>query len=305
MSGTVISLARGNHRVEIDPDYGGRVTGFWSQVDTRRIDWLVPAPASGRDPLAPQKAGMFPLVPFSNRIENATFEFAGSARHIEATEAGKPHAIHGHGCRAGWHVASMSATSAMLVHQHSGKGWPSAYSVTQRFDLRDGDLVVHLIVDNIGKSAMPIGLGLHPFFPKRSGASLTARFENTWPAVADSIPAAAAPIPPGLDFSNGRALPDGLDTGFGGWDGRARIDWPGEGLGLEIGCTGPFGHAILFTPAGGDFLCVEPVTHAINAINLAASGVQGTGARVLDTGGRFGVSVSFRPILDSVHRGAE
>ena len=279
MSTDVITLGRGDLRVEIDPDYGGRVTRFWSETGTGQIDWFVPAAEHGRDPVAPQKAGMFPLVPFSNRIENAAFDFAGTPHRIVVTEAGKPHAIHGHGCRAPWRVSSLRDSSATLVYHHDGADWPSAYAAAQRYDLRDDDLVVHLIVDNTGTSAMPIGLGLHPFFPNRSGPRLTARFATLWRPVKDSIPVGAAPLPTDLEFSSGRDLPRGLDMGFGGWDGRARIDWPEEALALEIRCTGPFGHAILFTPEDQNFFCVEPVTHAIDAINLSSAGVARTGAR--------------------------
>jgi aldose 1-epimerase len=294
-------LARGDLRVEIDPDFGGRVTGFWSETDRGRFDWLTRTPEQGRDVETPHKAGMFPLVPFSNRIKDARFNFAGETHVLEASETGKPHAIHGHGCRDAWRVMSRRESAATLQTQHDGTDWPAAYAVTQRFDLRARDLVVHLIVDNHGPGPMPVGLGWHPFFPLNGGCEIQATFKTVWPATKDSIPEGPRPLPEDLDLSKGLAPPPGLDTGFGGWERRAVITWPGMGRGLAINATGPLDYVILYTPKGRNFFCLEPVSHPINAINMDnAAGPErsGGGMHVLKSGGRFGVSLSLRPIFE-------
>lgn len=289
-------LSRGDLRAEIDPAFGGRLTGFWSQSGAGRVDWITPAPAQDRDLEAPHKAGMFPLVPFSNRIKNARFTFAGNDHAIEATEAGRPHAIHGHGHRAAWTVSSRSEHAATLHMAHNGSDWPAAYSVAQRFDLLQHGLAVHLIVDNLGPGPMPIGLGWHPFLPWRGGPKVTADFKTIWPPVRDSIPEGPLPVPENLNFSSGRIAPRGLDTGFGGWDGEGRVTWPDEGVALTLKATGPLDHMILYTPIDRDFFCLEPVSHPINAINRAPSPTS-AGMRSLAAGERFGVSLSLRPIV--------
>jgi len=290
--GDVITLSNGAHRVEIDPDYGGRVTAFWSETDAGRVDWFTPTPQTGRDALDAHKTGMFPMTPFSNRIRDAVFPFGGRAWHLEATEAGRPHAIHGHGYRVPWTVTHQGESSAAIAYQHVEGEWPSSYLASQRFDLRDRDLAVHLIVENLGEGPMPVGLGLHPFFPMRGGVRLSTGFGSVWPGGEDSIPDGPAPLPEELDFRGGRDLPVGLDTGFGTWAGAARLDWPGEGVGLEIKALGPLDHAIVYSPEGQDFFCFEPVTHPVNAAN------QDGGLSVIRSGERFGVSVTFRLVFD-------
>ena len=52
---------------------------------------------------------------------------------------------------------------------------------------------------------------------------------------------------------------------------------------------------MLFTPAGEDFLCVEPVSHGTDAFNLAAAGAADTGIRVLAPGETFEAQVNFAP----------
>jgi aldose 1-epimerase len=287
-------LSRGDLRVEIDPGFGGRVTRFWSETATGPIDWLMPTPKEGRDVEAPHKAGMFPLVPFSNRIKDARFEFAGKRYNLEPTEPGRPHAIHGHGYRSVWSVAHKSAHAATLGMSHDGSDWPAAYTVAQRFDLRDRDLVVHLIVDNLGPGPMPIGLGWHPFLPLRRGAEVTASFKTIWPPQQDNIPDGPRNVPPDLDFTKGRVPPAGLDTGFGGWDGTAKVRWSAEEVALVLKSVGPLDHVILYTPANRDFFCLEPVSHPINAINHPPGGAW-PGFHVLPAGERFGVSLSLGP----------
>ena len=53
-------------------------------------------------------------------------------------------------------------------------------------------------------------------------------------------------------------------------------------------------HFIVFTPADQDFLCLEPVTHCIDASNLAFQGVADTGDRTLAPDERLAVTVRFK-----------
>jgi aldose 1-epimerase len=52
---------------------------------------------------------------------------------------------------------------------------------------------------------------------------------------------------------------------------------------------------VIYTPAGKDFFCVEPVSHCTDAVNLAAAGQSDTGLRVIEPGERFAADVRFRP----------
>lgn len=290
-------LEHGDLRAEIDPAYGGRLTAFWSQTPGGRIDWIIPTPPTsrqtGRDIAAPHKAGMFPLAPFSNRIKDARFTFDRVEHRLQATEIGKPHAIHGHGCYAVWEVFRQLKSSTELRYRHNGGDWPAAYVAKQRFALRDGGLVIELSVSNRAAVAMPVGLGMHPFFPIRAGAKVTAKFSTIWPPGKDSIPNGPQALPAELDFSGGRSLPSGLDTGFGGWDGLARIEWMEEAVALEISAAGPLDHVIIFSPQGESFFCFEPVSHSINAIN-------GGEMHRLAGGEQFSVSLLLEPVRCAV-----
>jgi aldose 1-epimerase len=293
-----IIISQGDLFAEVDPEFGGRVTAFWSEVSTERIDWFSPTPGDGRDVAAPHKTGMFPLVPFSNRIRDARFRFAGKDCAVEASEPGRPHAIHGHGHHAVWSVADSTAGSVGLTMTHDGSDWPASYLAEQQITLRDGAMELCLAVECLGPGPMPVGLGWHPFLPARGGAALATGFETVWPAISDSIPDRAEPLPAHLDFTAGRALPGGLDTGFGGWSGNATVTWPDDGLALAFTAAPPLDHVILFTPLERGFFCLEPVSHAINAINTVPFG-DGEGMRVIEPGERMAVSLTVRPLTPS------
>ena len=294
----VIRLSDGPLNVEILPESGGRISAFWSEAGEERTDWFVPRPKSGDSDSKDATAwGSFPLVPFSNRIRDGRFIWDGAEHRIAVTEKNAPHAIHGHGRAVSWDVDTLSDTSAALSYAYSGEDWPFPYQARQVFDLTGGTLRISMELDNTGSMAMPGGLGHHPYLPWRTVPVLTTSFGSIWPAVDGVLPAGPERVPGDLDFSGteGRPLPRGLDTGFGGWGGRALLQWPDGGLSLEIDGSEGLSHVILFTPDGKAFFCVEPVTHCIDAINLSAAGVTGTGIQVVPPGERLVASMRFKP----------
>ncbi|WP_420405263.1 aldose 1-epimerase [Nisaea sp.] len=291
----MVRLSDGCLHADIWPANGGRIAGFFSLHGEDRFDWMVPAPASDIDSGASGSWGSFPLVPFSNRIRDGRFAWSGREHRISVSEQHAPHAIHGHGRNRSWTVERRTGTSLDLTYDHEGDDWPFAYRARQRFALEGEELVVEMTLVNTGTESMPGGLGHHPYLPWRDGIVLETNFGNVWPAADGILPAGPETVPETLDFSSGRPVPRGLDTGFGGWSGRARIHLPGDGLALDIECSPALGHVIIFTPAGEDFFCFEPVTHAIDAINLAARGVPETGQVAVAPGEGLEVSMRFRP----------
>src|SRR3546814_355857 len=138
---------------------------------------------------------------------------------------------------------------------------------------------------------MPAGFGLHPYFPKRPGVRLTARLDHVWRCDETKLPVERVPLaegpPPSLDV-------EGLDNCFGGWDGRATIACPSQAPSLGIEADGAFGHLVIYVPSGEDHFCVEPVSHANDAVHLAARGTAGTGLRTLAQNESLNGTIRFR-----------
>ena len=80
--------------------------------------------------------------------------------------------------------------------------------------------------------------------------------------MADGGPYAGKPV-----FATGRETA----WSFLGWDGIARIETPSTGLAITLTASESLRCPVVWAPAGADFLCVEPQSHAIGAPSEAAA----------------------------------
>ncbi len=143
---------------------------------------------------------------------------------------------------------------------------------------------------------MPAGLGLHPYFVATPQARLTFGADRVWLVDDGNLFDRVAPVPPRWDFGGGRAVAGtGLVNGFTGWDGRAVVEWPEWRARLTLTAGPSLRHLVVYTPLGADFFCVEPVSHSVDAFNLAARGVPDTGTLVLAPGETLRGRVEFLP----------
>lgn len=286
-------LAAGDLEAVVEPAYGGRITAFRH----RGTDLFTPIPAGPRDPARAEGGGCFPLVPWSNRIRDGRLAAGRRLLTLAATESGTGNAIHGHGRRRAWTVSADGGRASVRMRYEfpaGEEGWPYAYAADQTVSLGEEALSVTLAVENRSTEAMPVGLGLHPYLPRTPEMGLWFSATSSWPPVDGKLPDGPEPVPAAIDFSEPRPVVEGLDQGFGGWDGSVHAIWPERGLGLSIHGGAALGHLIVYTPPGRDFLCLEPVTHSIDAVNLDARGVHGTGHRMLAPSERLVVMVRFQ-----------
>jgi aldose 1-epimerase len=100
---------------------------------------------------------------------------------------------------------------------------------------------------------------------------------------------------PQWDFSAARRLPGGwINNAFETWDGRAGVRWPDRGLELEIVASERLKACIVYSPGkDADFFCFEPVSHPVDAHNLAPS--EDRGLAVLAHGETFDAWCRFHP----------
>lgn len=273
----LVRLAQGPLRVEIAPEIGGALAGFWSLGEGgRRIDWLRPASPAAlarRDILG---MASFPLVPFCNRIRNGRARFEGReirmAPNHPATDS--PHPLHGLGWQRPWTVLARSEACCDLgLYAPASPEWPWRFSAMQRIELRGGALQVRLSVLNEDTVAMPAGLGHHPYFPRGAGARLTSATAAMWRADAQVMPLALETGGVVDRLRAGLPLDEvDLDNNFVGWERSARIDWPADTAGparsLRIEADPVLDHFVVYAPPGADHFCAEPVSQCTDWLNL-------------------------------------
>lgn len=280
----LISLSSGDFSAAVCPTAGGSLADWKQTVAGKTTDLLRPATPEALKEKAADKTAMFPMVPYSNRIRGGYFIYWGIRRTVPPNHPHVQDPLHGEGWQTAWTVVQASEDSVTLRFEHDGKsGFPFAYSAQQSFILKDGHLTVELKIKNNGGIPMPCGLGVHPFFPKDEDTLVRFKTKTVW--AHESAPPRERPIktPPEWQFEKGLKISElELDTCFGGFDGQAEITWPSRGYKINIEAKNDFNHVVVWTPEGEDFFCVEPVTNANDAFNLASRGIAGTGIKTLD-----------------------
>jgi aldose 1-epimerase len=113
---------------------------------------------------------------------------------------------------------------------------------------------------------MPSGHGLHPYFPVDRSTCLRFAATRVWLTDAQMLPTVAAGPAHFGDWAAGQSAagPTLIDHAYGGWTGSAELGYGGAAIHLAAE-----GADVLhvYRPPGGDFICLEPVTHLPNAIN--------------------------------------
>ncbi|WP_299430716.1 aldose 1-epimerase [uncultured Meiothermus sp.] len=269
-------------RLEIAPQVGASIVAFEVKRGGERVPIMRPTP-----PPLPEKSSnysSFILAPYSNRIRAARFEFEGYTYQLEPNT---PEGNTQHGDVRGrpWQVfyGASSAAGTFDSRFFEDVNWPWPFSLAVLYRLEGHTLETTLELVNQGQSPMPAGFGLHPYFVRSLGeAVMQFGARGFYQTDASFIPhEGMQPIPGELDFSWARPVgTQPLNHVYGGWDGRAVLEWAGSNLRLLLEADPVFEHLVVFTAPDGT-LALEPVTNATDGFNLYARGIQGTGVRVL------------------------
>jgi aldose 1-epimerase len=289
----MLHLASGDCALLLCPEVGGAVARFnWRGRDILR-------PASDDDIASgnARRLGMFPLLPYSNRVEDGVLQTRSGPRRLRLNVDGEDHSMHGFGWQRAWQVDSATQDGAVLALEHEGDAdWPYACRARQTVTLANDTLSVELWLQNAGQEEMPAGLGFHPYFPRHSDTRLQAGWRGVWTMDERKLPVELAGLPPKSDFSAGRPIADWCsDHCYTGWDGVARLGY-GD-YSVEVSSNADVSRFVCFVPGDGRaIIALEPVTHINNAAALEARGVRDTGLRWLAPGEalRLSIAISVR-----------
>jgi len=296
---SLVTITDGVGTVEIAPQSGGAIASFRWDVDGEAVDWFRPASVSAIVDGEVGAMGCFPLVPYSNRIENSRFDFNGRAVNLPGTRPTDPHFEHGHGWRHAWTVLRHEASRIVLRYHHASDRWPWDYEAEQDISLAAGNLAVTLTVRNRALEPMPVGFGLHPYFPATPTTRIVTGVNGMWETDSEVLPTRLVGVPPAADPSTGLVTSSiELDTVFTGWSRQARIEWPETRRALTMQADAPLNFLTLYTPANEPYFCAEPVSNITNAFNLSAHRSD-TGQIILQPEASITANVRFLP---TIHR---
>jgi aldose 1-epimerase len=266
-------LRVGDLRLALRPDLGGCIAGLWhGDLPVLRSTEPGALPSS-------RLSGCYPLAPYSNRLGFGRFRWQGKEYSTQRNFDAQPHSVHGMAWQRAWALESLREHDAVLYLVHPGDAdWPFPFELRQVYALTPGALNVGLTFLNTAAHAAPVGLGWHPYFPKRTRSRLHAELSDRWEAdPGTQLPTRKVPQP-GID---GDVAHLDFDHCFDGWQGTARL----RDERLKVQLSSSLRHLVVYTPKTKGYYCVEPVSHVSNAIHMADPAAHGL--RTLQPGEHF------------------
>ena len=286
----LVGLRAGALEAVLAPSVGGCIAAFDHVEGERRVPLLRGRP---RAPAHILEAASFPLVPYVNRIRGGAFRFRGREIVLAPNMPPDPSPLHGQGWLSPWQVARRSQNEAELRFDHMAAEWPWDYAAAQLFVLDAEGLEIALSCTNRSAEPMPCGLGQHPYFPCTAETRLDTGVRWAWTIDDKVLPVERVSAQGRYDLRDRRVCGQGLDHGFGGWSGRARIETPGTGFAIEMS-SDDAGYFQLYSPEEGALFVAEPVSHANAALNAPEAQWPELGLRVLAPGETMTLSMRLR-----------
>jgi aldose 1-epimerase len=282
----IVQLQAGVARARLVPGAGGRVASLrLGGVGAAAVDVLHPYPEDFVDPVHWAKGGIYPLMPYSNRIAHARVRVQGEEVLLQPHPDAVPHTLHGNAHLLPWRLDRYDTASAVMsLDAAASAAWPWHYTGRLEITLTESELRMHISIRNAGMRVMPAGVGLHPYFRHEPQALLAYHAVTVWPPTAALLAGAARAPTPDEVYQPARPLPAGGLTHYvGGWDGLADVDLP-RGARVRMQADAVLQHLVVFRPDSLAYLCLEPVSHVADGFNQAARGVPDTGTHWLAPG---------------------
>jgi galactose mutarotase-like enzyme len=248
------------------------------------------------------------LAPWPNRLGDGRYVFEGVEAQAPINELPAHNAIHGLVRWMPWRMVGRAQNRvSMAVELRPSPAYPFSLRLTVEYRLGRDGLTVVTDADNLGPTALPFGLGFHPYLTV--GTPTVDQVRLTVPAgrrlLADDrgLPTGSGPVVgTEFDFTQGRLIGvTRLDTAYTdlhrGSDGRARVevDHPDEATGMTLWTDERFGYLMVFSGDTLDpdhrrrSLAVEPMSCPPDAFR------SGTGVTILRPGGRWTGSWGITP----------
>jgi aldose 1-epimerase len=254
------------------------------------LDFMRPAAPSSYDKSS--ACASYLLIPWSNRLSGGHFLFRGKGYQLRLNSSDGT-AIHGTARDYPWrveHADGRHLRASFESRRHENVNFPFPFLARAEFSLEGGRFVNRLTIKNEGESAMPAGLGHHPYF-QRALVAETGQVRLEIPC-SQYFPARNC-IPTGppigvderLDFQIARPVGSVFidDCLTGRLAARPIVfSYPEATVTLEADDL--FEHVVLYAPVGANFFAVEPVTNANDGFNLYEQGARSSGVFVLEPG---------------------
>ena len=239
----------------------------------------------------PAMEGVPFLAPWGNRLDETAFWANGKKYQLNpglGNISAAPLPIHGllltsplwkvTDVGADAHSAYVTSRLEFWRYPQLMAQWPFAHEYEMTYRLSDGVLEVQTTVTNFSKEAMPLVLGFHPYYripdvprdewmahlPARQAVVTDARLIPTGEFKPMDLP---DPLP-----LKSRTLDNGYLDLVRDSEGRAVFSIEARGKKVEALFGPNYPAAVVWEPAGREFICFEPMAGITDAVNLNHAG---------------------------------
>ena len=252
---TLVAIQSDDLRLHVRPELGGCIEGLW----WKGLPVLRSSPAGSLQNV--RLSGCYPLIPFSNRVAQAKLVWNGTSHPLVKNFVGEEHSIHGIGWQRAWEVLEHTDNFCMLSFEHSGgAAWPFAFDASQTFRFHGSALEMTMSITNQSAQASPVGLGWHPYFIKRAASRIAFEASGMWQMSGEKLPTHLQPSKGITQDCAGLAI----DNCFEGWNGQVAL----RDEAMHVAIHSDMRRLVVFTNHEKDFVAIEPVSHANNAMNM-------------------------------------
>lgn len=279
--------------VEVIPGIGAQCLRFVWQRPGMTVEALRAPETVEALREAPVLYGLPLLFPFPNRVAKGRFVFEGRTVELPITEPERGNAIHGLVLDRPWEVAGYGADeeSAYITCTFDWQDhpdihvYPFAFQLEYTVRLTAQGLSTRFRAVNTGDSTMPLGFGMHPWFPvplQPGGDPTACRIEapvSQMRELVDLLPTGRLVQPDSerdllRGVNLGRHLFDHAYIGITDtepWE--ATYTDRRAGLAIVVRSHPNLGELVVYTPPDHSAVCLEPYSCATDAFNLEARGI--------------------------------
>lgn len=223
------------------------------------------------------------MAAFCNRLRGGRFAFRGRNIEVSPNRQGEPHPLHGQAWLAPWRGERLGQDRAEMRFLHERADWPWRYEAVQSVSASVDGVAIALEVRNLDDLPMPTGLGLHPCFPAGPGVRVRTQVSSVLLTDVETLATGRrAPASGAFDLSDRQIAGAGLDHGFAGWSGILDVVYPDHTI--RVTASSDARWLQVYAPAGAEYFCAEPVTHANDAFAANESDWPELGVKVLNPG---------------------
>jgi aldose 1-epimerase len=237
----------------------------------------------------PNLCGVPFLAPWANRLDQEAF-FANGKKYILNPGLGNLRSDGNHLPIHGllsfsplWQVveAKANGSSAHVTsrlefwkHPELMAQFPFAHTIEMTYTLSNGVLEVTTALHNLSTDPMPVSIGFHPYFQLHDAP------RDAWKvhlAAHDHVVLSKLLVPTGetkpVEFPDPVSLAGAkLDDVFSGLPENAEFWVEGKQEKIAVHYGPKYKIAVVYAPAGRDFICFEPMAALTNGMNLAQEG---------------------------------